>query len=655
MIIRACLRFTGICFSLAPFVFYPAAAVAQQSVLPVLTLISPDPSAVVIAKNPVISFSSSERLADEEWIVLFDGNDISALITYSQGVYSFFPPEALSAGEHSLQIIAQDKAGRTVDKGFVFRSRQSEPFAEIYSSNTLSTTAKSVISRDISSSDGTGATGGNDLPYGSVDAYLSNESVVREADYHATMRSNIRYFDQNAAVLEPEKKGISVLDFLFSADYTKEQLVTHIEIGDTTLNESKNTIDYLTRRGGQISLAAKGFTVHGFGVLGAESGYEIDGLGFGFDSSDHIMGTSVETSLFDKSVSIKAIYARGGVEEDSFGTWSETPARKGEVTGLLLTGNFFDELLNSELEVDYSNYISDTDEKVDEDDIAYRFRVNGRSEIFDYDVGYSYTGPLYEVVGNNSIIKDWAGFDFSGGITLTEHALRLLYNYSWDNVEDEDLFARIYSMTSGLEYIYSGWQRFPASISLEYNTQRSSDEPEWADITSVDTYQLTANVGFNQNPWAVNVTSTYSEQNDKSEYNADTELYTFSLVPSYTHQLFSIIPSWTYNRSKDLLSDVVTDTNTVTLDLYSNFFSDLLSSELGGTYDWSKADDDSVDTRNFDAYAKLTYRIAKIWGLQDTSLALEYHFRDEEDTVYDSNYREETVTLVFSSALPYTF
>ncbi len=621
-----------------------------------LTLISPSPDTIVVSKTPHISFRFPKLRQNESWIVLLDDSDITALVTNKDDIYSYYPIEPLAAGQHKLYIFGYQTDGRQIEKEYIFSNRQSESFDEIYSNNRLSATVKGVLNRDFSQTGDETYSSTEEFPYASFDSYLTTDSSIKKENWDTTARANLRYYDQNAALTEPEKKGISVLDFLVSANYTGEKYSGIIEIGDTTIDESINTIDYLTRRGGLASFSSGFFTLTGFSVLGEENDYEIDGAGFRFNSNDHIMGTSAELKFFDKQMSIKAIYARGGVDGESIGTWSEVEGQKGDVTGIVVTSDFYNEFFITDFEFDLASFDQDTGDGTDEvSDNAYRVRFSGQKDIYDYDVHYDYTGPEYDVVGNQSIVKDWAGYDFTGGLTLTNHAVKILANYSWDNVEDDDFFARIYSTTWGGEYYYTGWQHFPAILLYEFNAQSSEDEPEGVAETSIDTSKLTGSLSYVEGPWSVEIRSSYSEQNDKTSNNFDKDLYTVEFAPTYVSTYLSFIPTWTLNISKDLLTDVQTDTNTITLDVFSSFLKDTLIGELGGTYDWVEADDDSTDLRNTTHYAKLTYRFEKLWNLEETSIALEYHNQRQEDLVYDSTYKESTITLVLSSVIPYSF
>ncbi len=263
-----------------------------------LTLISPSPDRVVVSKTPQISFRFPKLQQDDSWIVLLDDSDITALITNEEDLYSYAPIEPLAVGQHKLYIFGYQTDGRQIEKEYIFFNRQSESF-ELYSYNRLSATIKAALNRDFSQT-GDGALGTTDeFPYASFDSYLTTDSSVKKDNWDTTARANLRYYDQHAALTEPEKKGISVLDFLVSANYTGEKYSGNFEIGDTTIDESINTIDYLTRRGGLASFSTEFFTLTGFSVLGEENDYEIDGVGFRFNSNDHIMGSSAELKFLN--------------------------------------------------------------------------------------------------------------------------------------------------------------------------------------------------------------------------------------------------------------------------------------------------------------------------------------------------------------------
>ena len=365
------------------------------------------------------------------------------------------------------------------------------------------------------------------------------------------------------------------------------------------------------------------------------------------NSNDHILGASAEIRFFDGKMALKAIHVNGGIKAQTQGTWSETQGQGGDVTATVFVTDFFENLFVTELEYDRSDFDADTEDDTDEvGDKAYRVKFSGQKGLYSYALYYAYTGPEYNVVGNQSIIQDWAGYDLTSGIMGDNHSLSARANYFWDNVEDDTFYARIYSTTWGLDYYYTGSQRFPLSLSYEFNMRESTDEPIGVDETSTETNTVIGGINYIEGPWSVGMRANFSVQDDETADDADMKLYTFELVPTYILSDLSIIPSWTFNLSKDLSSDVETKTHTFTLDVSYEIFAEKLSCNFGGTYDRMVADDDSIDSKNSTLYLRLSYHYGSLGYFKDTTLALEYNTTRQEDFVYDYEQRESTVTLV---------
>ena len=262
----------GICLITLLSSFFPPITRAQATSETEIILIAPFPGTTAVSKSPHISFKSSGKLLAEGRLVLLDGNDVSALVAETNNVYSFTPMTSLPAGEHNLYIAAYTEDGSMVEKEFFFTSRHSESFEEVYSNNRVSATLRTALRREYrvpeSSFSGGSESPQNNFPYTTLDSYVSSESGLKEDKWDTSLRANLRYYDQNANLMAPEKKGLSLLDFLITAHYTEDTFSALMEIGDTTIEESTNTIDYLTRRGGKASISMGNITLNGFGVLG---------------------------------------------------------------------------------------------------------------------------------------------------------------------------------------------------------------------------------------------------------------------------------------------------------------------------------------------------------------------------------------------------
>ena len=179
-------------------------------------------------------------------------------------------------------------------------------------------------------------------------------------------------------------------------------------------------------------------------------------------------------------------------------SWSAEGPRKGDVAGLVFTTDFFSGQLLTEIEYDESSIdhnpsgtelstsLIDSDLSLDttgdtnsgkERDKAYRILIGGLKSVYSYEVSYEYTGPEYEVVGNQGLSSDRAGYSFVGGFFSEQHSVNLFANNFWDNVDSDPLYQRVNSRGGGVEYSYTGLLRFPMSISYERGSQRSEDEP----------------------------------------------------------------------------------------------------------------------------------------------------------------------------------
>lgn len=655
-------------------------------------LSSPVVDQVEISKKPKIEWESVSPLGQESPLVLLDGMDVSGLVEQQDGRFSFSPIMVLPAGEHNLYISAIDGTGNLIEQEFFFSTRHSESFEEAYSHNELSLIYRGALNHHIKSKTASEDVDSewiideasfqpledevDDFSHGSIDAYLSSDSVIRDGNWSTSFITNMRYFDQRADIMDPEKRGVSLIDILLASSYTGEKLNVEIGLGDNAIQESRNTVDNLYRRGLKAVARYEDLTLSGFGVLADEQYNELDHLGLRFDSNDHLMGISGQYDFFDKQMFLKAIYVNGGETGNSLGTWSEGGARKGDAFGFVFFTDFLSGQLTTEIEYDESTISKNTsafdsytvfddlfdevestvaDEEMEKSDKAYRINIAGLKNVYNYELSYEYTGPQYEVVGNQSLVGDRAGYSFYGGAAFEYHGVNLFGTSFWDDVDNNPLYQRITSTGGGIEYSYMGWLRFPVSLRYERGSQRSKDEPEDVDETAVDIDTIEGRVGYQDGPWMGEIATSFSRQNDKAPQDLDNELITVFLSPGYSGDFLTVFPSWSYNSTADLQSSVRTDTHTWTLDVQSLVFEERLLCELGGTYDRTTSDDDTMDSKNFQGYARATYRFQTLWNLVLPSVALEYTRTYQKDDIADSMFQEDVMTVVLSSTLPYSF
>ncbi len=636
-----------------------------------LTLLSPLPGGTTVVRKPTITFRSSELLDTESLLVILDDHDISALVSQKEGIYTCTILEPLLTGKHRLYITAYGQSGQEVEKEFSFVTRQSAMFEEIHSDNRLSVTMKGLLDQNREGeemaevtdssveSDVEEGQGFSQSPDISLDTALSSESGFKEGRLQSSLQVNLRYFEQNKKLAQPQKKGINLVNFLLSSRYGGERNALSAELGDTTIDGSENTIGSLSRRGIKAELTIGDFVVQGFGVLGAEKlsgGEDSDEMGLGFDADDHIMGASLQGTFFGERLRAKVLYINGGQQENSLGEWSDRENRKSDVSGLVLSGELFGEKLVVEGEYDISSFNYDTNdmhETEEEEDKAYRFKVGGSAGGYQYGLSYKYFGPCYQVVGGRAL-QDWAGFEFNGSRNGEKHGLQFLSSYSHDNVEDDPLYATLYSFTSGLGWNYSGWEHLPLGLQAEYSSQQSENEPMDGEETSVQTVTVSGNISYLEEKWNISLVSSYSEQDDRTESDYDNRLFSIGVTPTYSTEYISLLASWSFNSSWDISSDVRSDTNTLTVDANTSFFDNTLSIEAGATYDMTTTNDDSVETDNLSLYTRLNYNIERLWKLENNTIALECTHNYQEDGIIDTTKENTVFSVVLTSSFPFS-
>ncbi len=448
------------------------------------------------------------------------------------------------------------------------------------------------------------------------------------------------------------------MNFLLSSRYGGERDALLLELGDTTVTGSANTFASLSRRGLKAELTWKDFVLQGFGVLGAEKlsqGNSSDELGLGFNANDHIMGASLQGKFLDGRLRAALLYINGGQRANFFGQWHQnSEVRRGDVAGLVLGGDFFDGKLSVEGEYDMASFDYETftpGEVEEKEDIAFRLQVGGNIGVYQYALSYKYFGPYYQVVGGQTM-RDWAGFELSASRNGERHSLQFFSSYSHDNVEDDPLYATLYSLSAGMGWNYSGWEKFPVGLRVEYTNQNSEDEPTGSLETSMQTGTISGDISYQGERWSVGLMSSYSEQDDRTSANYDSRLFSITCTPSYTTERFSVMASLGYNGFWDLVTDVRTDTNTLSLDARTSFFNQALGFETGVTYDITSTDDDSVENSNLSLHARMSYAIDKLWKFENSTLALECIHNYREDEISDTTMENTVLTLVLSSSLP---
>ncbi len=665
--------------SLAAFLTFslhgPHAAVAQSAI----RIINPRDGAEIVSKSLDIQAKFTSPVDHDSLIVLLDDSDITAMAEFTQTGFHCQIPMQLSGGEHQLYIAGNSDSG-PFEQEITFTSKQNTSFDQATTTNEWSINMRAGNFH---------SNHGDDFTSTNLDSTWQHESTLQKGNWQISLSAGARLLEenysgasdgqqssfdsqqqdsygppeqtsstqaQNQGSLDPERQGLDLNTVLMRAQYENDMVNTSFELGDLQIMESKNTFENLARNGGLLSVDLHNIYFSGFSVFGKDTFGVHDGIGIGFDDDDHLYGFSGGIRLLGEKVDLRGFYMDGGQQENSYSSWSQEQGSQGEVFGFVLRTNLLDDLLTTEFEYDRSDFDPNTsDEFGGNRDEAYRFEVSGQQDIYSYDVTYERFGPEYNVPGNLSPKRDYAGVTANGSLMLDVHNLNLMAGAYHDNVDNNPLYARTNSYTGQIDYNYMGFMSFPIGFSFQHTTDLSTDEPADSPETNLTTDTISFNTSYTpQGPISLNFTTSYSWQNDDSDQDADLATLSFTLSPTLTLDTVSISMSGTLNQNRDMLSGTRTDDYVLTLDAMGSLFNDRLTYNLGGTYDRSLITTDSGDRYGFTGYSRLAWTFDDFAGLTRPTLGVELEYNS--DAPQGMSTSEDTrVYCTLSTSIPFNY
>ena len=619
---------------------------------PLIQLLTPPEGTQIIGKKPVIKCSIQGSFDPQKLLVLLDGTDISGILEITPEGFEYRPMGVLLSGTHTLSITAYTPDGKELKKDFTFLTRHSAAFEEAYSNNEITTLYEKLLGQS------------EELinqPSWKEESNLSSDSKLKEKEWEFRFNTNVRHFDQNLPVTSPLEKGFSLANYLFQGRYTGNRFGFLAETGDVLINETSNTVQGLARRGGDLVFQSKDlhlqlrtFVVKSEQVFGFKGGPGIEG-----STDDHILGISGDLGLFSEKARLRAIYVKGGEENNSFGISTTGGEKRGDVLGLLFMTDFFKQKLLTEAEVDFSRFDADTsDEFPRGHDKAYSLKIGGASGIYTYEGFYEYMGPNYEVIGNPYLQKNQEGYTLKAGVNHPIHIVNLSFSQYNDNVNKDDLFPRIYTYQGMADYTFNKFQNLPMGLSYQKTRLASRWEPPETLPIKTDTDTMTGRINYIKQPWNLGFSTSYSLQNDLTEATNDTTFVTLAFTPALTLEKPSLIisPSYSFTRILYRLINVYTDTNTATLDLRGDVFDKKLSYGFGGTYTLSKANDDSSNQDTLSTNFNVLYLLVKnFWGFLNPSVGIRGLYNRINDRILDQTTNEFALFLVIQTTMPISF
>jgi hypothetical protein len=608
-------------------------------------MVTPQNNGMVIAKKPVMELSIHVPFDKETLYVEFDMTDVTALVKLDGDILRFKPFQVLPAGSHQLIVLFTSLAGEEVMEQFEFSSRHSKLFETAYSTNTVNAGYTRILKKYQDAKD-------VEMSTWEAIADLTTENLLSQGPWEFTFSANGRYHDQEESVERLFEDNLELVNFLFTGKYQKDNYMVETSLGDVMIDESRNTVSYLQRRGGKLvaeygAAGLSGFVVRSDTINGSDGDYGLE-----LDTDDHILGISGDIDLFNEKANIKAIYASGGTlpGDESFGTWDEVGGTKGNVKGIVLTTDFFEQKFATVFEYDRSDYDADTSDNVSsESDKAYYLKAEGYIKQFGYTAEYEYAGLYYQVPGN-SIRSDWEGVVLTSNLTFEKHIFGASFSKHNDDVEHDSIEGRTYTTEYGLDYNLNIFE----SVPMTFGWLRTIDENKISIIDSyTDTY--TSNITYMKDAFTVSFAPFYAVTNDKTTDDFDSTSLTLDLSGSYTQERFSIQPGITFNRQKDCSTDVDTDTETYSLTINVTIIENLC---INNTSDitYTTASDSSIDETDYTNHFNLTYsHPRRIWGFFTPVASLNADYNRHKDKILNTDTETTIVYLTLSGDFVLSF
>jgi hypothetical protein len=643
MTFRQRIRMGVLVVHLITFVSFSGIGQAETLGTQAIQLITPKPGEQVIAKRPEIRFRTSGPITPGTLLVLLDNMDVTQLVIPGSDGFSLKPVEILASGSHLLTIEVVNSVGEMSTARFPFNSRQTASFDKAISNNTISTVYETVLGENQES---------GPINYSKLESNLNSRNVLSNRNWEVSLETNARYFDQTLPVGSPLKKGAIIADYLLKGKYARGDVSFLTEIGDITVDQTANTVQYLARKGVKISAGYRRFQIDGFLVQAPQ---EYGEVGMHLDDESRIYGISGALSFFNNRLDFKTIYVAGREEGESFGLYTPPGPTDGDVVGFVLKTDFFEQKLVTEAEVDFSRFDPDaSDEFSAEESRAMRFSASGSAGPCFYEANYQYTGAQYEIVGNQGIQKDIEGISFQSGCNFGVHGVNFSYSNYWDNVEDNDLYPRYVTQAVSANYGFYKFQRLPIQLGYQKSIQESRNEPDGYPVSEIDTDMLSAGINYTKDLWSLGFQPSYSIQNDKSPDDRDTTSWGVTVTPGYQSQRFSFSPSLSFNRSTDESEERDTDVYTFSLNLRTDI-ADALFFESSGSYSQTQANDDTIDQDTYYADVQIGYRLDKrFWKIENTSFSLRFNYNGYKDHIYHMDQEEFIIHFVFTNIIRFS-
>ena len=620
-----------------------AEALAQTPAILNLSTPSPLSGSIIIDKRPVLECTFGGTYSREEILVMLDGVDITALLEWNDGGFSYRPPTVLPAGQHNLQIAIGTEAN-----DFAFETRHGEHYRTLQTDVTLAGEYAYTLARDADHGSRS-----------SLDATMGVNAHAESQQWDTLFTSHLQYADPNR---NPEQGDNIVLnDFLFRSRYAGEELGATLEVGDVSIYESEMTLSHFSRRGMQFNVQYRGITLNTFSVLG-DTAYSFDeGVGIGVETAKNVYGTSVASSFLSGRARLKLIYAKGGMHNTGLGTGAEPTAQEGSVVGVRAEADLIEERLALQAEWDQAEFDGDTGDTIDATkDRAYRIGAGGAYELLQYHLYVTEVGAGYTPIGNVALVNDNKGFGADAGLFGETQSLNVALSRLHDNTDNDALLPTVYTETGSVGYTYFGLEQWQFSLNYARTMQHSESVPAGSDAVETDQDDIGGMAQYMAGAWTHVLTLRYSVHDDQLTASNNAETFESSFSPTYapgSPYLSSIAPTFSYLRETHEDASLSSDTYALNLCLAGTLDGDRFRYAFNGTAQKKVyAEGTTPDETGYNASARIDYLFAApTFWMQSPSAGIKADYRKSDGANLPAASEVYALQLFVNLPLTYSF
>ncbi len=617
----------------------------------VVTLVQPAEGQMVIAKKPDIECRINKPYDPATLYIELDYTDMTALADVTGNGFTLSPVQVLPPGDHVLTVSFNGDSHGEVTKEYRFSTRHTRLFEQADSTNSITVNYTNRLKK-------TGDPISSETSNWTLDSNINSQNTILEGPWNVNFVTNLRYLDQQMGLAEPEEKGLELINYQFSGQYEKGSTLVQAALGDVSVDYSRNTVSGLSRRGGTALFGFGPLQAQGF-VVRSDQAFGLDGdFGLDFDNADHVYGGTLGLNLPDDRFNIKTMYATGGesASDSSYGVWPEPGGLTGEVFGIEILSDFFEQKLRTKMEWDQSDYDDNvTDSQASREDQAWLAGIDGQIDFFNYEVLYEYTGPYYKVPGNYSTQEDREGFSTLAGASFETITLNAHYNQHNDNVDNNPGYAKIISTEFGTDITIMPIMVLSFTLSANRTIENSTREPIDTYETKTYTDSYSGNIEFQKEAWTIGLGPSFSHQDDQTLEDYDTSDRSLRLYCDWVTDRLTLSPSFTGSRFKDHTSDIKTDTWAAEIAFLLNIIEGL---KLQGNVDYNKEYDNltTQDTYDYNANIQLEYAFTSpIKGFLTPVISLRVTHQNNTDDIQDTHEKETIVYLQINADLDLSF